>query len=251
MVYSRSGMDSEDRTLGRAIGFGCVVTLLLSAFCTGGTCYYAARDVVVLRPQRVEEIADRILPGARALPGYRGFWASRVTAFECAILADAKNQGNEDRYYGTAFRIFSLKRTEASPRWQKLEPQIRAAPGDWGRQQGSTQVELTVDGRKVGAKQYTTVDGGLGYRIPLLTQERAVMLIVAGPKDGFDEPSFYRFLDGLDLDRRAPPSPFSAVPPWLIGLFAVLGAALLTVGLYIVKEAPACSSPQEDDAYEL
>ncbi|MCA9790167.1 MAG: hypothetical protein KC910_00165 [Candidatus Eremiobacteraeota bacterium] len=254
--YNTRVEEQQSSTLRRAIGLGCVVTLLLSAMCTGGTCWYTSRDLIVLNPHRVELAADRILPGARALPGYRGVYASKVSVFECAILTDARTQGQTSGagpYHGMAFRIFSLRRPKDTPRWDRLEPQIRTAPGGWGAESSHEDLELTVDGRKVPVRRFHTVDGALGYRLNLLTRERMVTLIVVGPEDKFSDQDFRRFLSRLDLDRAPARNPFKALPVWLLGLFAVLGAALITVGLYILKETgpTAYETVEAEEGFDL
>lgn len=248
-------MDEERTwTPSRLIGLGCVLCLLLCATCTGGTCYYAARDVVVVGPRKVEQMADRILPGAAPLPGQRGYFASRIASVEMAVLADRLNEPEapKEQLRGTVFYLFAVDkpRDQRHPDWQKVERHFGSAPGSWGRELRHEFVELSVDGRKVKARRYWTDDGRLNYRLDLLTVDRAVVLIVSGPEGSFDEQGLRRFLNRVDLDRPQPRPTIRAFPIWLAATFLVLGAGLLVAGAYIVKETTG-DRPAEDSGFEL
>lgn len=147
-------------------------------------------------------MAARILPGAAPLPGQRGYFASRVSSLELAVLGDGVGPpGRPKKLHGTVFYLFSLDRPASgkSPDWQRFAKYFHRAPGSWGKEVRHDFVRFEVDGQVVRARRYWTDDGHLNYRFDLLTRERAVVLIATGPADHFDEQGLHRFLEGIAL----------------------------------------------------
>ena len=234
-------------TRARLIGCGCLLTLLVALACTGGTCHSLLGEAVVSDPARVEQIADRILPGAVAPAGYRGGVASRLGLWEYASL---------QRPDGTGMRFHLLgqmrKKEVSEARWQEFSEQQRTFPGSWSDEVESWKSEQMVDGRRVLARRFVTEDEELGYRFLLSTRDRTVLLTVLGPRVTFEEKVMRNFLYRLDLDREPCRASIAGFPLWLLGLFGVLGCALLTVGFYIATELRGEGFPEDvDTPFEL
>lgn len=240
-------MEERVWTRARLIGCGCLLTLAIGLACTGTTCHQLFGQVIVTDPVRVESMADRILPGAAPPNGYRGYYASRLGPIEYAHMKHPDGLGMRIHILG------QRRKSEISEqRWKEFSRHHSAFPGRWGEETSSEASEQMVDGRKVLARRFQTADEELGFRFQLLTRDRMVLLTFVGLEGQFDERMMRSFLYRLDLDRAPRQAAIGGIPLWILGLFAVLGSALLTVGFYIVTELRVERGVDEEEgSFEL
>ncbi|MBI3928774.1 MAG: hypothetical protein HY319_24755 [Armatimonadetes bacterium] len=195
--------------------------LVLSAGVGALFFYYQTRDYNFDQAE-VEQLAARMLPGARPVEGVKGVVAVDLKLLEAAVLAPSLAKVEPAELSGGELRfvIAEIKQlptdTKSMDKWREIVSKATEKRESGGMK--SVEKNLTVlsaGGRPQPALRSVSEVGSARIRddtTVFLIGGRAVVLQVAGPEATFNQPTMDTFLSRLELAGPLPTPPISMPP---------------------------------------
>lgn len=191
------------------LGVGCAMILLLGALCVGGTYFLAkkASEAFVFEPAKVEELAGKIIPGARPIDDYHGVMGMELIGIKMAVIGPQGWEVSGERdgsapADGLAFIAFGFPNDMAGERGD-IEKQVKSAIGsdDDGEVVKKETVKLKVGGQEMEALKVLSKDEEgeqfLEYTLVFPGESDTAILLVIGDSEKFEHEAMDAFLANL------------------------------------------------------